>query len=122
MLSNISKAELAELAKKTRATASLPKESLKQKSITPAMITQPPTDQDEETTFRLVFKRKRKATTHSTKHSHSDGQTPHQEVIIIQKCEAERSRGKSPWDPNFHVPTHGKTSFLPSKDKTIVHD
>jgi len=80
MLSNISKAELA---KKMRATTGMPKESLTQKRKTPAMISQPPTDQDEETTSKLVFKRKRKTTTPPTNHSHSDDRAPHQEVVII---------------------------------------
>jgi len=73
MLSNISKAELPELAKKMRAVASLPKESLKQKRKAPTLTTQTPTEQDEETTSGLVFKRKRKTATPPTKHSHSDG-------------------------------------------------
>ena len=88
MLSNISKVELAELTRKMRAAASLPKESLAQKRKALAVITQTPTDSDEHTTSGLVFKRKRLATTPSTKHSHSDDRAPHQEVITIQECEA----------------------------------
>jgi len=32
--------------------------------------------------------------------------------------------GKSPWDPNFDVPTHGETFFLPNEDRArlMVHD
>jgi len=41
MLSNISNAELAKLAKKMRATARMSKESLKQKRKAPVTITQP---------------------------------------------------------------------------------
>jgi len=38
----------------------MPKESLKQKRKAPVIITQAPTEQDEETTSRLVFKEKGK--------------------------------------------------------------
>jgi len=57
-------------------------------------------------------------------HSHSDGQAPHQEVVIIQECEAESSRGKSLWDPDFDVPTHVETFLLPNEDKArlMAHD
>jgi len=44
MLPNISKAELAELTRKMRGAASLPKESLTQKKKAPIVITQTPTD------------------------------------------------------------------------------
>jgi len=63
MLSNISNVELAELTRKMRVVASLPKESLTQKKKTLILITQTLTDQDEQTTSELVFKRKRKTTT-----------------------------------------------------------
>ena len=33
---------------------------------------------------------------------------PHLEVITIQECEAESSRGKSLWDADFGVPAHGE--------------
>ena len=120
----LAKEVLAELAKKMRAAASLPEESLTQKRKSPAMIIYTPTDQDEETTSEIVFKRKRATTTPHTEHSHSDGQAPHQEVIIIQECETESLRRKSLWDPDFDVPTHGETSFLSSKDKArlMVHN
>jgi len=95
MLSNINKAELAELTRKMRAVASLPKESLAQKRKPPAVVTQSLNDPDEQNTSGLVFKRK---TAPPTEHSHSDGRAPHQEVIIIQECEAESSWGKSLWD------------------------
>jgi len=54
MLFNINKAELVELAKKMRAAASMPKKSLKQKRKAPVIITQAPTEQDEDTTFGLA--------------------------------------------------------------------
>jgi len=60
LLSNISKAELDDLAKKMMAATSQPKESLMQKGKAPTLITQAPTDHDEETTSGLIFKRKRK--------------------------------------------------------------
>jgi len=100
-----------------RVAASRAKESLTQKRKAPTLITQTLTVQDEETTFGLIFKRKRKVTTPPTEHSHSNGRAPHQDVIIIQKCEAKSSRGKSLWDPNFDVPTYGETTFLPNEDK-----
>jgi len=95
MLSNISKAELAELAKKMRVATSLPNEPLTRKRKAPTLITQTPTDQDEETTSGLVFKRKRKRPTPHTEHYHSDGRAPHQDIIVIQESEAEISRGKA---------------------------
>jgi len=91
------------------------------------LITQTPTKQDEETTFRLVFKRKRKTTIPPTEHSHSDGRASHQDiahshghappqdVIVIQECEAESSKEKSLWDPDFDIPS--ETTFLPKEDK-----
>jgi len=82
MLSNISKEELAELVKKMKAAASLSKESLTQKRKAPAMITHTLTDQNEETTFGLFFKRKRTTTTPPIEHTHTDGRAPHQEVVI----------------------------------------
>jgi len=93
MLSNINKIKLAELTRKMRAAASLPKESLTQEKK--ALVTQTPTDSDEQTTSGLVFKRKRPVTTPSTEHSPSDSRAPHQEVITIQECETESLRGKS---------------------------
>jgi len=117
MLSNNSKAKLAELAKKMRADASRPKESLTQKWKAPTLVTKTPTDKDEETTFGLVFKRKRKVTTTPTEDSHSDGRASHQDIIVIQECETESSRGKSLWDPNFDVPTYAETTFLPNEEK-----
>jgi len=103
-----------------RVTASLPKESLAQKRKAPTVITQTPTDPDKQTTSGLVFKRKRPATIPPT----SDGRAPHQEVITIQECEAESSREKSWWDPDFDVPAHGEAFFLPSEDRArlMVHD
>jgi len=46
------------------------------------------------------------------------------EVITIQECKAESSRGKSLWDPDFDVPTHGESFFLPNEDRArlMVHD
>jgi len=64
-------AELVELAKKMRVAASMPKESLKKKRKAPTLITQTPTGKDEETTFGLVFKRKRKKTIPLIEHSRS---------------------------------------------------
>jgi len=124
MLSNISQTKLVELTRKMRVVASLPKESLAQKRKASAVITQTPTNPDEQTTSGFVFKRKRSATTPPTEHSYSDGRAPHQEVVIIQECEAESSRGHSLWDPDFDVPTHGEPFFLPNEDRArlIVHD
>jgi len=123
MLSNINKVELTELVRKIRAATSLSKESLTQKRKAPAMITNPPIDLDKETTSGLIFKKKRKTTIPPTEHSHSDGRAPHQEVVIIHECEAESSTRKSLWDPDFDIPIHGETSFLPSEDKArlMVH-
>ncbi|KAK7342260.1 hypothetical protein VNO80_25205 [Phaseolus coccineus] len=80
MLSNISKAELAELTRKMRAAASLPKESLAQKRKALIVITQIPTDPDEQTTFGLVFKRRRPTPIPPTEHSHSDNRAPYQKA------------------------------------------
>ena len=73
MLIHISKKELGQMAKRIRATANMPKDSLTQKQKASATTTQAPIEQDEETTSGLVFKRKRKATTAPTEYSHSDG-------------------------------------------------
>jgi len=73
MLSNISKAKLAELTRKMRAAASLPKESLSQKRRAPTVVAQIQSNQHEHTTLRLVFERKRPTTTSPTEHSHLDG-------------------------------------------------
>jgi len=62
MLTHISKVELAEMAKKMRATANMPKDSLTQKKKAQITITQALAKQDEETTSGLVFKIKRKET------------------------------------------------------------
>ena len=81
MLSHISKAELADMAKKMWAAATVPKDSLTQKKEASVTITQAPTEQDKETTSTLIFKRKRKASTPSTEHSHSDGRALHPNVV-----------------------------------------
>ena len=47
MLSNISKAKLAEMAKKMKAAANMPKDYLTQKKKAPVTITQAPTELDE---------------------------------------------------------------------------
>jgi len=129
MLSNISKAELVEMAKKMRVVANMPNDSLTQKKKAPVTITQASTEQDEKTTSGLAFKRKRKATAPSTEHSHSDNRAPHQDVahsvghalhqdvIVIQECEAESSKRKSLWDLEFDIPSYAETTFLPSEDK-----
>jgi len=124
MLSNISKSELAELTRKMRAAASLPKESLTQKRKALVVITHNLIDSDEQTTSRLVFKRKRKVTTPPTENSHSGDRAPHQEVKIIQECKSESSKAKSLWDHDFDVSAHGEAFFLPSEDKArlMVHD
>jgi len=82
------------------------------------------TDSDAHTTLGLIFKRKRNATTPSIEYSHSDEREPHQEVITIQECEAESSRGERLWDPDFDVSSHGKAFFLPSEEKArlMAHD
>lgn len=46
-----------------------------------------------------------------------DGRAPDQEVITIQECEAESLQRKSLWDPNFDIPAHGESMFLPIEDK-----
>jgi len=126
MLTHINKAELAEMAKKMRTAAKMPKDSLTRKKKAPVTITQASTEQDEKTTSWLVFKRKRKAIAPPTEHSHSDGRVPYQDVahstdhalpqnvIVIQECEAESSKRKSVWDPNFDIPIYGEKAFLPS--------
>jgi len=58
MLSIISKAELVELTRKMKETASLPKDHLAKRKA-PVVVTQSPTNQDKHTTSGLVFKRKR---------------------------------------------------------------
>ena len=77
------------MEKRMRAAAKMPDESFKQ---------------NEETTSGLVFKRKRKATTPLAEHSHFDGRTPHpgtihseghQDVIVVQECEAGSSKGRA---------------------------
>jgi len=84
MLTHISKAELAEMAKRIRAIANMPKDSLTQKKKASVTITQAPTEQEEDTTLGLAFKRNRKATTPPTEHSHLDGQAPHQDVVLSE--------------------------------------
>jgi len=103
MLSNISKAELAELTRKMRATASLPKNALAKRN-TLVVVTQSPIYQDEQTTLGLVFKRKRPATNLPTEHSRFDGGASHNEVLTIPECDVESSREKSLWDPDFDIP------------------
>jgi len=125
MLSKINKKELKEMAKRMRAIAKMPDESLKPKKA-PKIVAQTSTEHDEETTFGLVFKRKRKATTPPVEHSHSDGQTPHpgivhseghQDVIVVQKCEAGSSKGKSLWDPSLNIPTYFENAFMSNEDR-----
>ena len=99
------------MAKRMRATAIMPKDSLAQKQKAPVTTIQALTEQDQETTSRLVFKIKRKATATLTEHSHLDGRAPSQhaalsegraptlDVVVIQEGEAESYRGKSLWDP-----------------------
>jgi len=72
----------------------------------------------------LVFKRKRLDVAPPTENSHSDGRASNQDVLTIQECEVEISRGKSLWDPNFDIPAHGGSCFLPNKDKfkLMAHD
>jgi len=80
MLSHISKKELGEIAKRMRAAANMPKDSLAQKQKAPATTTQASTKQDEDTTSGLVFQKKRKAIVAPIEHSHSDGRAPPQHV------------------------------------------
>ena len=68
------------MAKRVRATAIMPKDSLAQKQKASATTTQAPIEQDKETTMGLVFKRKRKETTAPTEHSHSDERALSQHV------------------------------------------
>jgi len=58
MLSNIIKAELAEMAKKMTTVANMPKDSLTRKKKAPVIITQASIEQDEETTLGLVLREK----------------------------------------------------------------
>ncbi|KAK7342268.1 hypothetical protein VNO80_25214 [Phaseolus coccineus] len=105
------------MAKKKRAAASLPKDSLKQKWKALVTITQTPVEQEEETNFGSIFKRTRRATTPLAEHSQFDGRTPHpnavhsegnalpHDLIVIPECEVGSSKGKSLWDANFDIPT-----------------
>ena len=56
-----------------RATTQAPQD-LKLKA--PTTFVQTPTEDDEETNFETIFKRKRKTTTAPTEHSHLDGRSP----------------------------------------------
>jgi len=66
MLSNISKAELAELTRKMRANASLHKDSLPQKRKASVGVVQIQYDKNEHTISGLFFKKKRPETTPPT--------------------------------------------------------
>jgi len=137
MLTHISKAELAEMAKKIRTVANMPTDSLTQKKKASVTITQALTEQEEDTTSGLDFKRKRKATAPPTEHSHldgrgphqdvvsSEGQAPHRDVIVIQEGEAESYKRKSLWDSSFDAmvnmfscPAMTRTGSLPSTKTT----
>jgi len=122
MLSNISKFELTALTRNMRAATSLHKDFLPQNRKALAGVAQVQSDQDEQTTSNLVFKRKRLETP-PIEHTHLDGRAPNQEVITIQECEAESSQKKSLWDPDFDIPTHGEF-FFPGEDKArlMAHD
>ena len=123
-LSKISKKELEEMVKRMKETAKMPDESLKKKKAL-KIVAQTSTEQDKETTSGLVFKRKIKVTTPPAEHSHSDGRTPypgivhcegHQDIILVQECEAGSFKGKSLLDPSIDIPAYFKKAFLPSED------
>jgi len=106
MLSNINKTKLVEMAKKVRAAANMLKESLKHKRKAPTLITQTPHRTGWGDHFRVHLQKEEENGYSPTKHfhsdgrvahqyvAHSDGYAPHQNVIVIQECEAESSKGK----------------------------
>jgi len=73
MLSNISKTELSERARKMRVAVSMNNDSLLQKRNTPTIVAQVQSDQDEHTTLEPFFKRKRSVAAPPIEHSHLNG-------------------------------------------------
>jgi len=107
-----------------RAAASMNKDFLFQKRKASTGVAHVQSNQDEQTTSSLVFKRKRLETAPPTEHSHSDGRAPNQEIITIQECEAKSSQRKSLLDPNFDILAHDESFFFPGEDKArlMAHD
>jgi len=73
MFSKISKVELVERTRKMRAAASMNKESLLHKWKASTGVAQVQSDQHEQTTSSLVFKRKRLEVAPLIKHSQTNG-------------------------------------------------
>ena len=120
MLSKFTRKDLEEMAKRMRATTNTPKESLKLKALA-----QSPSD-DEETTSRMVFTRKRKTLSTPTKCSclvgwtppHHlvpfGGQTPPQDTVVIKEVGLMGSQLGCPFLPQGEpaarpeeITTHG---------------
>jgi len=122
-MSKFTRKDLEEMAKRMKAAANVPKESLKLKA--PA---QSPFD-DKETTSGMVFTRKRKTLAAPTEHSYSigrapsihvvpfGGQIPPRDTMVIQEGEAESSKKSYLWDPNLDASFYLEEALLPNEKK-----
>jgi len=114
-----------------RDAANVPTQKLKLVTTT----TQAPTD-DEETTSRLVFTRKRKAIAAPTKHSHSngrapshhvtpsEGQNPPRDMMVVREGKAKSSKRGNLWNPSLDATTFLEEVLLRAeeKEKLMAHD
>ena len=133
MLARLDKKELAKRAKRMRAAAQVPQD-LKLKAPTTVVPTF--TEDDEETNFGLVFKRKRKVIVVPTEHSNSDRRAPSnsdgpapsncapsasptqpRDRMVMQEDEGTSYRGKGLGDLDLDVPSLLKETLLPNEEK-----
>jgi len=125
MLVKIDKKKLAERTKRMRAVAQVPQD-LKLK--TPITVVQASIEDEEETSFGMVFKRKRKATTVPTEHSHSDGHAPShyaplasptlpRDMMVVQEDEGTSSRRNGLWDLDLDVLSFIEKTLMPNEEK-----
>lgn len=91
MLSSINKTELAERARRMRAT----KVNLVTNESAPTGVVHVHSKQNERTTSALVFKRRRSELPIPSEHSYSNGRATTQNALTIQECEVVgSSKGK----------------------------
>ena len=116
------------MRKGLRAVAQAPQD-LKLKA--PTTFVQASIEDEEETNSGMVFKRKRKAITAPTEHSHLDGHAPScrtpstsptlpRDMMVVQEDEGMSSRGKGLWDLNLDAPFFLENTLLPNKEKEKI--
>jgi len=127
MLAQINKKDMAEMAKKMRAVAQAPQaQDLKLKALAIAAPT--PMEDEEETYFELVFKRRRNTTVAPSEHSTLDGHvsslhapplspSPSRDMVVVREDEGTSFQEEGLWDQSLDAPSFLEKVLLPKKAK-----